>query len=115
MKVKDYRHLREELIKHAFEVSNVKGADYTQKSDDALKNFKGAGRDLGLSPYQILGVYMKKHQDAINSFIKNEGQLESEPIKERIIDNINYLCLLWGLICEEQELLDEIYGKNEQG
>lgn len=113
MKIKDYRHLRDELIKDAFDVSNVKGADYTQKSDDILKNFKSVAKDMGLTPYQTLGVYMKKHQDAISSFIKHDGQLESEPIKGRIIDNINYLCLLWGLICEEENLLKEIYDKNE--
>lgn len=103
MKVEDYRKLREELIKDAFKVSNAKGQDYTQKSDDALKNFKSVGVNLGLTPYQTLGVYMQKHQEAISSFIKHGGQLESEPIKERIIDNINYLCLLYGLIKENEQ------------
>lgn len=113
MKVEKYRKLREQLIGDAFKVSNAKGEDYTQKSDDALKNFKSVAQDMGLTPYQTLGVYMKKHQDAISSFIKHGGQLESEPIKERIIDNINYLCLLWGLITEEDELLEQIYPNNE--
>lgn len=102
MKVEKYHEVREKLIEDAFEVSNKKGQDYTQKSDDALKNFKSVAERTGMTSKQVLGVYMMKHLDAISSFIEHDGQLESEPIKERIIDAINYLCLLWGLIQEDE-------------
>lgn len=103
MNISKYHELREDLIADAFEVSNKKGQDYTQKSQDALKNFKTVAERTGLTAKQVLGVYMMKHQDAIASFIEHDGQLESEPIKERIIDNINYLTLLWGLIVEDEQ------------
>lgn len=98
MTFKDYYKLRDDLIEDAFEVSNKKGADYTVGSKDALQNFKITAERTGLNPLQVLGIYMMKHQDAVSSFIKNGGKVESEPIKERVIDNINYLCLLYALI-----------------
>lgn len=107
MQVEEYHKLREKLIEDAFEVSNKKGQDYTRKSEDALKNFKSVAERTGMTPKQVLGVYMMKHLDAISSYIEHDGQLESEPIKERIVDAINYLCLLWGLIQENEEIFPE--------
>lgn len=97
-----YHEVREELINKALEVSDRKGRDYTIGSSDAHENFKSVAERTGLTPIQVLGIYLMKHQDAISNYIKVGGQFESEPIQERIIDNINYLMLLWGLILDEQ-------------
>jgi NADPH-dependent glutamate synthase beta subunit-like oxidoreductase len=56
---------------------------------------------MGLSPAQALGVYMKKHLDAIFTFI-GKGRVESEPIEGRIHDAVNYLLLLNKLIAYEK-------------
>lgn len=80
-----------------------KGADYTggaSKTGDRvgrLKNFFSNAERLGLTPRQVLGVYMNKHLDAINTFIA-KGQLESEPIEGRIHDAVNYLLLLFKMV-----------------
>lgn len=103
MTYQDFDELSEELIEEAIEVSQSKRKDYTVGSEDALKNFKSVAERTGISPMQVLGIYMMKHQDAIANYIKSQGQSESEPIKYRIIDNINYLLLLWGLINDEEK------------
>lgn len=94
--VKSVENLQKEIMK----INEVKGEDYTRGDIDALKNFKEGAEFFGMTPYQCLGVYMKKHSDAIFNYIKTGGQSESEPIRERIKDNILYLFLLNALIEE---------------
>jgi hypothetical protein len=108
MDIDKFEKVRKELIEDAFEISDEKGEDYRVGDRDALKNFKTVAERTGLRPTQVLGIYMMKHQDAISNYIKSGGQSESEPIKERIIDNINYLCLLWGLIKEKEGSVSNI-------
>lgn len=81
------------------ELMRAKGADYASK-EDRLSNFKLQAARLGLTPYQVWGVYANKHWDAIMSFIRNGGQVESEPIDSRIHDAIAYLHLFAALIVD---------------
>lgn len=116
MDYKKYNELTDKLIEEARQVSRDKGQDYTVGSQDALANFKAVAERNGLDPMKVLGIYMMKHQDAIANYIRTGGQSESEPIKMRIIDNINYLCLLWGLIEEnrlDRERLTKKYYENK--
>ena len=71
--------------------------------EDVLINFKEGGTDLGVSDIKTLGIYMKKHVDAIFNYIKTEGQSESEPIEMRIVDCINYLVFLQALIKDKND------------
>jgi len=80
----------------------AKGADYTQ-GGGPLDNFYANAKRLGLSPYQIWGVYASKHWSAIETFIQ-KGQVESEPIESRIVDVINYLLLLGKMAKHEAYL-----------
>lgn len=101
-----HNHLEElatELLVEAKNIRFGKGRDYTRNSDDVLDNFKRTAKRIGLTPQKALLVYMSKHTDAIETYIKTNGQSESEPIKYRIIDHINYLIFLWALISEEYE------------
>jgi len=95
---------REKLIKDllgkAEELRIKKGNDYSGMVD-VNSNFKRLGERLGLSPMQILWVYLVKHLDAIETFIK-DGKVKSEPIEGRIIDAVNYLLILNSLIKETQ-------------
>lgn len=85
---------------------NIKGADYAGPGDGSdkarLANFYRNAERLGLTPFQVLGVYANKHLDAIHSFIAT-GVVQSEPIESRIVDSINYLLLLYKLVCVERD------------
>jgi hypothetical protein len=91
-------NIAEQIFAECLELRKVKGKDYSESNEDILINFKKAADKFGMTPYQILGVYMDKHYCAILNYIKNNGQSESEPIEGRINDAINYLILLRGLI-----------------
>jgi hypothetical protein len=97
MTTNELNKLFDENWKLILELTRSKGADYASDLD-RLSNFKDNARKLGMTQYQIWGVYANKHWDAINAFIKNDGQLESEPIESRIHDIIVYSLLLLGLI-----------------
>ena len=84
-------------IKACNDILAVKGFDYTQGSPNRLQNFDRNAERLGMRPEQVLAVYMNKHLDAIDTFIKH-GRVESEPIDGRIHDAINYLLLLYKMV-----------------
>ena len=107
MVVKDFQELRQEIFNKCKNLQDKKGKDYTQGNVDVLKNFKGGGEAFDINDYKILGVYLKKHIDAIYSFIKNGGHVESEPISERIADAINYLVFLQALSIDKDKDEDE--------
>ena len=99
-KDRDFR----EFIIACDKLLTVKGHDYTQGAEGdygRLKNFYTGSEALGLTPLQVLGVYFKKHIDAVFTFIK-KGQVESEPIEGRIYDCINYLLLLGKMVQYEK-------------
>ena len=110
MKTEELIRLRQYIFKQVEEVMDNKGKEYSGK-EDRLANFKRNGKNLGLAPEAIWGVYCGKHWDSLMSFLKDlnsgidikalEGVL-SEPIDGRIMDIITYLILLQGLIEERR-------------
>jgi len=108
----------DEMLNRCLDILKVKGNDYTVgKADtDRLHNFRTVADFTGLTPKEALGVYLYKHVAAIYAFIKSDGQAESEPIRDRLADVINYCLLLWKLIQEERraegrETLDQRFER----
>ena len=92
----------DDLIAECITTLRVKGADYTIGSTDKLANFNRGADFFGARPAQVLGIYLWKHVTAIFNFIKSDGQAESEPIRGRIVDVINYMLLFWLMVSEEK-------------
>lgn len=91
------------LLEEATSTAYAKGKAYSG-SEDSLDNFKRNAKLLGLTKYQVLSVYLNKHMDSINSAIKASPTLpvdETEGMRGRIIDAVNYLTILWALIQED--------------
>lgn len=99
MTFQEFDQLLEKMYKEENQIRNTKAVEYTQ--GDRLDNFKRLAVELGISPKQVLWVYLKKHLDSIASYIKSDKVL-SEPIEGRIMDARVYLSLLRGLIEEER-------------
>ena len=92
----EFMEMIEEFSKERYAIQTSKGEAYSGK-DDALDNFKRNAKNLGVSPLVVWNIYFSKHIDAINSFIRGEYS-DTEPIKGRFMDAINYLELGYGLI-----------------
>lgn len=91
------------LLTRCVEVHVAKGRDYAIGSSDRLATFNNGSRMLEVRPAQVLGVYLWKHISAVFSYIKTGGQSESEPIRERIVDCINYLLLLGLMVLPQSD------------
>lgn len=81
----------------------VKSGEYAADTDK-LANFREASRRLGITPEQVLLVYLDKHYSAIANFIRdrsaNRTRPRSEPIEGRIHDAMVYLLLLKALLAD---------------
>jgi hypothetical protein len=87
-------------MERLIELTDSKGREYANSSDQ-LANFKRLATRLGLSPAQVVMVYLTKHLDSIDSWISNPHQDLSEPIDGRIDDAILYLILLKAISHEQ--------------
>jgi len=76
-----------------------KNSDYASRgaNGDPFTNFDDIAADTGITPEQVLYIYMAKHLRAIRAYITH-GTLESgESLWGRIIDARNYLAILAGM------------------
>lgn len=89
-----------DLFHDAVRTLRAKNADYSGK-DDRIANFRRLSVDLGLPMRQVWFVFFSKSLDAIRTYAR-DGQVESEPIRQRIIDAIDYLALLDMIVAEEK-------------
>ena len=76
--------------------------EYARKQNNAFANFERVGEHIGSSKEKVLMVYLLKHIDGISSFV-NGHQSQREDIRGRITDAIVYLCLLWGMVEENNK------------
>jgi uncharacterized protein (DUF849 family) len=94
----DFLQLIDSTAEQLQRLTATKGAEYAN-SENQLANFKRLGKRLGLKPEAVILVYLTKHLDAIDSYVRT-GRVHSEPIEGRIDDAILYLILLKASIRE---------------
>ena len=94
-------------------MEETKGKEYAN-GEDRLGNFKREAIKMGVTPELVCHIYLAKHLDSIDHFVKvvqatgHEPTNQSEPIDGRIGDAIVYLMLLYALTVErEAGTLDE--------
>lgn len=84
--------------------------EYAHRNENAFANFERVAERLDLDRKQVLMVYAEKHLDGIHSFIQGHKS-QREDVRGRINDLIVYMCLLRGMIDEEDDTLPA-YGDN---
>ena len=110
MTFKEFDKFQQELIAEVVKMKDTKGREYAN-SASRFANFDRSAAKNGVSRLVIANIFMTKHLDAIDSYIKNGGQVFStEPIRGRIVDAITYLTLIAGMI-EEGESKVSCEGK----
>jgi len=88
------------------ECNDLRGAgqeEYAHHLSNAFANFDRLAEDLGMDRKMVLWVYAMKHRDGIAAYIKGHKS-QREDVRGRINDLIVYLCLLRGMIDEEEEI-----------
>ena len=71
--------------------------EYAQSEDNVFANFERIAKSVDTDRKKVLMVYLLKHIDGITSFV-NGHHSQREDVRGRITDAIVYLCLLWGMI-----------------
>jgi hypothetical protein len=102
MNISEFDSSRESLAAERLAIVMAKRPEYTEGHIDVLNNFKVVAREVGLTPIQVWYVYFRKHVASISQFAKNPTMSQSEPIKGRICDAMNYLELLNALVIENE-------------
>jgi len=102
----DFSVVVEDTMRAIEKLLLVKGGEYAG-SEDRLANFKRGQLRTGAHPYQVLWIYMSKHIDSVETFVKDTAagieRERSEPIDGRLDDIINY-CLLMKALVKEQSV-----------
>lgn len=88
-------NLYDEIVQEARDTMSAKNQDYAW-GGDCLANLREAAHDVELEPELVWYVYFNKQVQAIKSHA-NGKVLQSESLRSRIVDCINFLVLLEGL------------------
>ena len=91
-----------EICESCIKILEDKGQDYSDADNDRLSNFKEVGNLLGVSAKEVWAVYFLKHIFAILTWASGK-ELQSESLRGRVEDAINYLVLGYALWIEENE------------
>jgi len=96
MTFQGFNELQERIQEKITAITLSKGKEYA-KGADRLENFKTPALKLGITPEQVLYVFLDKHIRSIEYYCAH-GEVSSEAIEGRILDAIVYLQILWGLV-----------------
>ena len=75
--------------------------EYAMNENNVFANFERISKQTGLDREMILWIYLMKHIDGIASYLKGHRS-QREDVRGRLTDAIVYLCILWGMIEEEE-------------
>lgn len=91
-----YLDSTENILTRSDAIMRPKMMDYGSDENFAINFIRSAER-ARLDPSQVWVVFADKHFGAICNFVQHE-KLESEDVRDRIADLINYCTLLMGMI-----------------
>jgi len=99
MKKDDVKEIMQSLFDECLQTLEEKSKDYGSHFD-LLTNFKEIARAEDEKPLRIISIMGSKQLNTIRNFTKGRT-LVTEPLRKRIVDAINYLCLLYCMAKEE--------------
>jgi|TARA_R100001594_G_scaffold139432_4_gene183830 hypothetical protein len=99
------------MIKEVKSTRDSGQKEYAHTEDNVFANFERVAEGLNISREQALMVYLMKHIDGINAWIKGHKS-QREDVSGRIKDSIVYLCLLWGMSEEHDQNIDAFFDEH---
>jgi len=107
MTKQEVAEVMDEVIGHMKAFREAGQREYAHREENAFGNFERVGERLNLSREQILLVYMEKHLDGIHAYVQGHRS-QREDVRGRIVDAIVYLCLLYGMVVENEKLPQKV-------
>ena len=99
---KAFTRYLEEMQNKTVETLKNKAKEYAT-CDDRLHNFRVAAKLQDITEKQALGGMMAKHIVSVYDMIGSLDVFPRDLWEEKIKDSINYLFLLWAMVCESSE------------
>jgi len=96
MKDAQFKALLADAIKHLNELSDNKGAEYTE-THDRLENFKIGSQMSGLTPKHYAWTLMTKHLVSVRQHNIGQHPLTQDQLREKYGDIRLYTVLLEGM------------------
>ena len=111
MKKSTFDSLFLKIISSVKETRDDGQKEYAHTEDNVFANFERVSNSLDISREQALMVYLMKHMDGINAWIKGHKS-QREDVTGRIKDAIVYLCLLWGMSEDRGSDIDAFFDEH---
>ena len=105
MKKEEFNELFLDIMMKVKKTRDEGQKEYAHTEQNVFANFERVAESLDISREQSLMVYLIKHIDGINAWVKGHKS-QREDVRGRIKDAIVYLCLLWGM-AETEIVSDE--------
>ncbi len=109
MNTPEFNALFEQTVEMCRETLCAKADEYAE-DEDRLHNFRVAAAVMGCDVKQALAGMMSKHTVSVYDLVRREAKgqaVSAELWDEKIIDHINYLILLRGIVAEGIEVTHE--------
>ena len=103
MKTIHFNAYFDHMIDKIRETRDAGQKEYAQDKDNVFANFDRVGKSLNMIPEKALMVYLLKHIDGINAYVKGHNS-QREEVSGRITDAITYLLLLWAMIDGDKDM-----------
>ena len=100
MKKEEFNELFLDIMMKVKKTRDEGQKEYAHTEQNVFANFERVAESLDISREQSLMVYLMKHIDGINAWIKGHKS-QREDVTGRIKDAIVYLCLLLGMAKEQ--------------
>ena len=110
MKKSEFNELFLDIMMKVKKTRDEGQKEYAHTEENVFANFERVAASLNISKEQALMVYLMKHMDGINAWIKGHKS-QREDVTGRIKDAIVYLCLLWGMAEDKQSDIDAIFDE----
>ena len=98
-----FNEMVDEYIAKCKGVLNAKDAEYSS-DEDRLHNFKAAAAIQGISPRAALRGMLAKHTVSMYDMLRTDRQYTDAQWDEKLVDHINYVFLLKGILEDEKPL-----------
>ena len=97
MKKSEFNELFLDIMMKVKKTRDEGQKEYAHTEENVFANFERVAASLNISKEQALMVYLMKHMDGINAWIKGHKS-QREDVTGRLTDAIVYLMLLWGMV-----------------
>lgn len=102
MKREELFDMHQHLTAEALEIMRAKNHDYGRGTESTFANLEGTTA-LGVNPVTGVSIRILDKLNRIETYVQaGKLKVQDESVKDTIMDSINYLVLMYGLILQQE-------------